>query len=242
MARIRTIKPEFFTSESVCTLSPLARLFFISLWCEADREGKLIWKPKTLKYRYLPADNCDIEELAQELIDNEMIIIYEIDGIEYCSVPSFSKHQVINNRERDSDIPDPIDACKKNLTREGRVKAEGRKEGNGKEGMERKEIIVQDANAPSPVGQLLTNVKDSYFPIYKEDIQIWEDAYPNVSVISELKKISAWLHSNPTKRKTANGMKRFINSWLSNQQNKPQPQGAKRESLKDFVFDDNFTF
>ncbi len=31
MARIRTIKPEFFTSEDVVALSPLARLLFISV-------------------------------------------------------------------------------------------------------------------------------------------------------------------------------------------------------------------
>ena len=45
MARIRTIKPEFFTSEDIVALSPLARLLFIALWCEADREGRLVWKP-----------------------------------------------------------------------------------------------------------------------------------------------------------------------------------------------------
>lgn len=44
MARIRTIKPEFFTSEDIVSLSPLARLFYVSLWCEADREGRLDWR------------------------------------------------------------------------------------------------------------------------------------------------------------------------------------------------------
>ena len=43
MARIRTIKPEFFTSDDICALSPLARLLYVGLWCEADREGRLVW-------------------------------------------------------------------------------------------------------------------------------------------------------------------------------------------------------
>lgn len=144
MARIRTIKPEFFTSESILELEPLARLFFISLWCEADREGRLAWKPKTLKYRYLPADDADIDKIAESLIANDLIEIYTVDGKEYCQVCNFQNHQVVNNREKDSVLPKPSDAC---VTRESRVKAEGRKEGKGKEGREGEE---RDAKA-SPI-------------------------------------------------------------------------------------------
>lgn len=132
MARIRTIKPEFFTSESVLSVSPLARLFFIGLWCESDREGRLKWKPKTLKFRYLPADAVDIETLSDELIEEGMINIYSVDGEEYCEIPSFTSHQVINNRERESEIP--ANDIHASTTRQQRVKAEGRKEGKGKEG------------------------------------------------------------------------------------------------------------
>ena len=39
VARIRTIKPDFFTSEDIVVLTPWARLLYIALWCEADREG-----------------------------------------------------------------------------------------------------------------------------------------------------------------------------------------------------------
>jgi hypothetical protein len=133
MARIRTVKPEFFTSESVCAVSPLARLLFIGLWCESDRDGRLKWKPQTIKIRYLPVDDCDILELSQELVTEKMISVYEVDGIKYCEIPAFKTHQVINNRERESEIPAP----KKDAS--PRVKAEGRKEGKGKEGRERKE-------------------------------------------------------------------------------------------------------
>ena len=105
MARIRTVKPEFFTSESVLSVSPLARLFFIGLWCEADREGRLKWKPKTLKFRYLPGDSVNIEKLCQELEKSEMIITYTVNGSDYCEIPSFKSHQVINNREKESELP-----------------------------------------------------------------------------------------------------------------------------------------
>lgn len=146
MARIRTIKPEFFTSEDIVSLSPLARLFYVSLWCEADREGRFEWKPRTLKMRYLPADNCDIDTLGQELIDSGLVNLYEANGRTYAHIPGFTRHQVINNREQDSDLPPPPqrvkDAC---VTRES-----GRKEGReGKEGNTRDADAARD-EAPSP--------------------------------------------------------------------------------------------
>ena len=45
MAYIRTIKATFFTSDDIVSLSPLARLLYIALWTEADREGRLYWRP-----------------------------------------------------------------------------------------------------------------------------------------------------------------------------------------------------
>lgn len=128
MARIRTIKPEFFTSEDIVELSPLARLFYIGLWCEADREGRLAWKAKTFKLRYLPADDCDLEALSAELTEAGLVEIYEVDGKQYAEIPSFTRHQVINNRESASEIPARVaDACP-------RVKAEGKEGREGKEG------------------------------------------------------------------------------------------------------------
>lgn len=130
MARIRTIKPEFFTSEDIVCMSPLARLFYVSLWCESDREGRLEWKPITFKMRYLPGDQCDVNQLAQELIERGLIVLYTVDGKQYAEIPTFTEHQVINNREASSTLPTRDKHAKP--TRAPRVKAEG-KEGKGKE-------------------------------------------------------------------------------------------------------------
>jgi len=155
MARIRTIKPEFFSSADICELSPVARLLYISFWCEADREGRLEWKPKTFKLRYFPADNNkEFDAAITELSASDLIEIYEIEGKIYCQIPTFTEHQVINNRESDSIIPEKplnyeensqnIDASIKDFTRESGVKAEGRKEGRegkGKEGAQIKNLL-----------------------------------------------------------------------------------------------------
>lgn len=116
MARIRTIKPEFFTSEDIVSLTPLARLLYVALWCEADREGRLVWKPKTFKMRYFPGDSCNIEKLCDEVLDKSLVVVYEE---KYAFIPAFHCHQHINPREAASQLPAPeIDAS---TTREPRV-------------------------------------------------------------------------------------------------------------------------
>lgn len=104
MARIRTIKPEFFTSEDIVSLSPLARLLYIAVWCEADKEGRLPWKPMTFKLRYFPGDNCDIHALCNELVESGLVKLY---GSGLAFVPQFSKHQHVNPRESASILPPP---------------------------------------------------------------------------------------------------------------------------------------
>lgn len=136
MARIRTIKPEFFTSEDIVNLSPMARLLYIATWCEADKEGRLVWKPMTFKLRYFPGDSCDIKALCDELVASGLVRLYG-DGLAH--IPQFSKHQHVNPRESASTLPQPEE--RRNPTRgdaSARVNSEidpqGGREGKGKEG------------------------------------------------------------------------------------------------------------
>jgi hypothetical protein len=135
MARIRTIKPEFFTSEDIVSLSPMARILYIALWCEADKEGRMVWKPKTFKMRYLPADSVKITDLCDELVNSGLIVLY---GDCYAFIPSFKSHQHVNPRETPSQLPEPDSDA--STTRQPRVNhaserdsdAQGGREGKGK--------------------------------------------------------------------------------------------------------------
>lgn len=137
MARIRTIKPEFFTSEDIVSRSPMARLLYIALWCEADKEGRLVWKPATFKLRYVPGDSCDINALCDELVEAGLVVLY---GDGYAYIPTFKAHQHINPRESASQLPDPDDSSTRKSrvgTRQPRVNdatATRREEGKGREG------------------------------------------------------------------------------------------------------------
>lgn len=61
----------------------------------------------------------------------------------------------------------------------------------------------------------------SEFPIYQNMIDEWAELYPNVDIMQELRNMKGWCNSNPTKRKTKRGILRFINGWLSREQDKP---------------------
>ncbi len=145
VGRIRTIKPEFFTSEDIVSLSPLARLLYIAAWCEADREGRLFWKPRTMKLRYLPDDDCDIELLCAEVVSRGLVKLYG-EGLAY--IPSFSEHQHVNPREAASTLPQP-DASARVRTR--RARDPDAQVGKERKGKERKEIDASGDALPDCV-------------------------------------------------------------------------------------------
>ena len=60
--------------------------------------------------------------------------------------------------------------------------------------------------------------KGEEFEVEKDLYLEYCDCYPEVDVLAELNKMRAWSLSNEPKRKTKRGMKRFINGWLSREQ------------------------
>ena len=64
----------------------------------------------------------------------------------------------------------------------------------------------------------------SFFPIYDDDLVKYRELYPAVKVEQELRNMVGWIDGSPTKRKTKTGIKKFVNSWLS----KEQDQGGRK--------------
>jgi hypothetical protein len=115
MARIRTIKPEFFAHEGLFDLESSSglpvRLAFAGLWTVADREGRFKWRPRSIKKDVLPYDDVDFVAVLNALEGAGFLRRYVVDGEEYGLIPAFNKHQHINTREAQSTIPAPDDAC-----------------------------------------------------------------------------------------------------------------------------------
>lgn len=109
MARIRSIKPEFFASEQVASVSSQWRLLFIGLWLHADREGRLLDRPVRLKAMLFPYDDLDVDEGLGCLVNAGLITRYEGNGLRLISIPTWAKHQLPHIREADSVLPPPDD-------------------------------------------------------------------------------------------------------------------------------------
>lgn len=93
MARIRTVKPEFWTDEKVVECSIPARLLFIGLFNFANDMGCLESSPKRLKMQIFPADALDCEPLIQELITHGLLTEYSVNDVCYLQIKGFLKHQ-----------------------------------------------------------------------------------------------------------------------------------------------------
>jgi hypothetical protein len=109
MMRARNIKPGFFKNELLAEVSPLGRILFSGLWCAADREGRLEDRPRKWKAEILPYDDCDVDELLDDLTQRDFIIRYEVGGIRYIQVVNFTRHQNPHKAERLSVIPPPCE-------------------------------------------------------------------------------------------------------------------------------------
>ncbi len=100
------IKPDFFDDPNIGELTPLARLFFIGLWTQADREGRVEDDVRRLKIRIFPFDAVDVEALAVELHGKDMIRRYSAgEKRGYIWIRNFTKHQRPHPKEPASLIP-----------------------------------------------------------------------------------------------------------------------------------------
>ncbi len=108
MARIRTVKPEFWTAEQVMELSRDARLLFIGLWNFCDDAGVHPAAYKTLKAEVFPGDDvtaANIQAMVSEILNQGLLVEFEHEGRRWWHVTGW-KHQLIN-RPTPSRYPKP---------------------------------------------------------------------------------------------------------------------------------------
>lgn len=109
MARIRTIKPEFFTSLTVADLTPHERLTFIGLWTHCDDSGRAVDDARLIKAAVWPLDDrtaADVESDLRALSESSLITRYTLNRRPYLAVNGWQEHQKIN-RPTPSKLPAP---------------------------------------------------------------------------------------------------------------------------------------
>lgn len=136
MARIRTIKPEFWTDRRTGTLTDNATKVFIGLLSHCDDYGVIPYDPLELKARIYPYSVRSPEEVIDvalkiELITSGLVQLFahspddDTDPVEYLFISKFSRHQRVDKPgkpllpgwtkfttpdtyERTSSVPDKI--------------------------------------------------------------------------------------------------------------------------------------
>jgi hypothetical protein len=101
MARIRTIKPEFWRDESLASVTSDACLLAIGLLNHCDDEGFFNANPKLVESDIFPLRELSSSTtvLIQELCSIGYITIYQgSDAKTYGHISNFEKHQVINKK------------------------------------------------------------------------------------------------------------------------------------------------
>lgn len=108
----------------------------------------------------------------------------------------------------------------KEIDKEKEIEGERDKETLGKE---RNIIALSDAEKPhssepyADVSAITLNDGTEWLPTQK-DFEEYQRLYPAVDVPQQFNKMRAWCLSNPTKRKTIRGVKKFVNGWLAREQ------------------------
>ena len=101
--------------------------------------------------------------------------------------------------------------------------------------------LVAPAHEPEPekesepaVYQIILNDK-TYFDVTQSMIDSFQELYPAVDVHQEIRKMIGWAENNPKRRKTIHGIRAFMNSWLSREQDKGPRVGTKQRAEIDFT-------
>lgn len=115
MARIRTVKPEFFDDEKMGKISRDARLTIIGMLVLSDDYGVVKGHPLWLKSRIFPYDdlsNSDFCEFLKEIETVGIIRPFKNNDEQYYHIVNFKKHQVVEKPSKNRN-PLPPDEFKK---------------------------------------------------------------------------------------------------------------------------------
>jgi len=244
------VKPEIAKHELLFDLEqetelPI-RFAWVMLFTVADREGRFKWRPRAITTDILPFASCDCARVLDVMLSRGLLVRYTCGTEVYGWIPTFRKHQSINNRERQSEIPpfekaDSVEDYRNqplagaSLTRQVHAQGEGKgKEGKGKEGNKAScaEPETSSGSTPAPpVSPVVATMPvvgqgSGEAPITEAMVAEWSGVYPAVDVTQQLKRMRQWCLANPKRQKTMRGLRSFITTWLDKEQNQARGTGT----------------
>ena len=225
----RLLKDSIHQSERLNKLSDFQYRVWVNLITYVDDFGRGDARPAIIKGTCFPLrerlSNADIEAALQALAGAGCVGLYEVGGKPYLYFPRWESHQNIRNKKSKYPAPPQSDDdCTELNTNESNciqtpanvpvIQSESISESNTESNPD---ICTEPRGVP--VLSILLNDKSEY-EIYQVDVDEWQELYQAVDVMQELRKMKGWCKDNPTRRKTRNGIRRFINSWLAKVQDR----------------------
>jgi hypothetical protein len=121
MARIRTLKPEFWQDEKLAPLPTIDRLVFLGLISQADDAGRLVDNPRLLNGLIFPMTDDDCRQSLETLARLGRIIRYtSASGQRLIQIAKWCDHQRVDKPSRHVLPPVPENALRDNDSRECR--------------------------------------------------------------------------------------------------------------------------
>lgn len=96
-------------------LEPVVRLLFIGMWTIADKEGRIVDRPKRIHVSCLPYDQVNIDSCLEQLQAKGFIVRYKVDGEGYIQINNWKRHQTPHHKEANSEIPPLSDANQQDI-------------------------------------------------------------------------------------------------------------------------------
>ncbi len=159
---------------------------------------------------------------AQNVLQSENNAIKALKGGQY-------EDNVLNVRTNKGQCPKKED----NVRQEKEIEIEKEIDINNNIYIAQSDKITHEPTPIEPSVITITLNDKSEYPIYQSMIDEWNELYPNVDVLQELRKMKGWSNANPAKRKTKKGIQRFINAWLAREQDKPRK--IQQQTTKDLA-------
>ncbi len=130
-----------------------------------------------------------------------------------------------NNNEIVNDIDNEIDDSNKLIVNSNKL-IEISKDINNNVSFNKETMAEASKNEAQPL-ITLPCLKGYNHKIFEEDVKHYQELYPAVDILQELRLMLGWLEANPNNRKTQSGIKSFITRWLSKVQNKAKGDGNR---------------
>lgn len=230
----RILKESICTNDQIDELKLFEEVFFYRLIVNADDYGRYDGRVSVLKARLFPlrgekVKDDDVEKALEALVRTGLLERYKVKGRPYVRLTGWERNQQI--RAKKSKHPAPEDADPNEIPASD---SNGYHLPSSDSGCceEIASEITPAKTLTEPVVISLPLNDGTFHEVAESEVRKYRELYPAVDVMQELRNMFGWLDGNPARRKTKAGIRRFINGWLSREQDRGRPGQPQQQQTR----------